>query len=295
MVMGEEEKGMFCRMMRQFEGFSGVMVRAYCVMGNHFHLLLEVPVKPEVIKDEEVWDRMGEIYGPERMKEFQDNMESYRRDGDLRRIEEFMNGMRVRMFDLSQFVKDLKQKFTKWYNIQNERKGTLWEERFKSVLVGNREGSLRAVISYIDMNPVRAGIAGRPELYLWSSIGEAMTGGELAQKGYGLILGRKEESESWKEAVGKKYSMGLMGVGPEGKKGNREEGGGNNTHPSPGKLNQRTRQFSDGWVIGDREFMAEFLELKRDDFHVNRPKSGFPFHGLEWGEMRSFRRLIKGD
>jgi hypothetical protein len=48
-------------------------------------------------------------------------------------------------------------------------------------------------------------------------------------------------------------------------------------------------------VIGDREFMAEFLELKRDDFHVNRPKSGFPFHGSEWGGMRSFRRLIKGD
>lgn len=285
MVMGEEEKGMFCRMMRQFEGFSGVRVRAYCVMGNHFHLLLEVPMKPDAIVEEEVWERMSKIYGPERMKEFHENVEIFRRNGEMERIEEFMNGMRVRMFDLSQYVKDLKQKFTKWYNLQNERKGTLWEERFKSVLVGNREGSLRAVSSYIDMNPVRAGIVDRPELYRWSSLGEAMSGGELAQRGYDLVLGCLADYNLWKKSIGRHYAMGLLGD-----KGGQE---GPCMQFEHGELKRRIRQFSDGWVIGDKEFISEFLALKRDEFDFKRPKSGFPFSGGGWGDMRSFRRLVK--
>ena len=47
-----------------------------------------------------------------------------------------------RMYDLSEFVKTLKQRFTQSYNRRHGRKGTLWEERYKSILV---EGSANAL------------------------------------------------------------------------------------------------------------------------------------------------------
>jgi REP element-mobilizing transposase RayT len=46
-VFGEEEKGQFVAFMRLYERLCGVRVLTYCVMSNHFHLLLEVPRKPE--------------------------------------------------------------------------------------------------------------------------------------------------------------------------------------------------------------------------------------------------------
>ena len=44
-VLGREEKDMFVRMMREYETFCGVRVLSYCIMSNHFHLLVEVPPK----------------------------------------------------------------------------------------------------------------------------------------------------------------------------------------------------------------------------------------------------------
>ena len=71
-----------------------------------------------------------------------------------------------RMWDLGKFMKTLKQRFTTWYNKCNGRKGTLWEDRFKSVLVEDGD-ALRTMSSYIDLNPVRAGIVDDPKEYRW--------------------------------------------------------------------------------------------------------------------------------
>ena len=46
------------------------------------------------------------------------------------------------MYDLGEFMKTLKQRLTQSYNGQHGRKGTLWEERYKSILV---EGSANAL------------------------------------------------------------------------------------------------------------------------------------------------------
>ena len=61
-----------------------------------------------------------------------------------------------RMFDLACFVKERKQRFTHRYNRQHKRRGTLWEEWFKSVLIEGSHHALLTVAAYIDLNPVRA-------------------------------------------------------------------------------------------------------------------------------------------
>ena len=41
-----------------------------------------------------------------------------------------------RMHDLSEFIKTLPQCFTRWFNRTHQRSGTLWEQRYQSVIIG---------------------------------------------------------------------------------------------------------------------------------------------------------------
>jgi putative transposase len=56
----------------------------------------------------------------------------------------------------------------------------LWEDRFKSVIVESGVAA-RTIAAYIDLNPVRAGMATDPADYRWSSYGEAVGGGTEGQ------------------------------------------------------------------------------------------------------------------
>jgi hypothetical protein len=76
----------------------------------------------------------------------------------------------------------LKQRFTQWYNKRHARKGTLWEDRFRSTIVQGG-GALGTVGAYIDLNPIRADMVPDPKDYEWSSYGAAEAGCRLAQAG----------------------------------------------------------------------------------------------------------------
>jgi hypothetical protein len=56
------------------------------------------------------------------------------------------------------------------------RQGTLWEERFKSVLVEGAGPALSVMAAYIDMNPVRAGLVSDPKDYRWCGNAAAVAG-----------------------------------------------------------------------------------------------------------------------
>ena len=92
------------------------------------------------------------------------------------------------MFSLSEFVKRLKFRFTRWYNRKNGRKGVLWESRNTSVIVEEEERALRTMEAYIDLNPVRAGMVSDPADYRWSGYAEAMAGKAQARRGLVRII-----------------------------------------------------------------------------------------------------------
>ncbi|MFU8849368.1 MAG: transposase, partial [Opitutales bacterium] len=117
-----------------------------------------------------------------------------------------------RMHSLSEFMKTLLQRFTRWFNRQKKRSGTLWEERFKSVIVESGIPA-RTVAAYIDLNPVRAGMAADPADYRWSSYGEAVgaggrtVAGKAARGGLVRALlcsqGVGDEAARWNEVSGR--------------------------------------------------------------------------------------------
>jgi REP element-mobilizing transposase RayT len=219
-----EEKEHFRKLMRMYEAFSGCRVLAYAVMGNHFHLLLEVPPRPETGLDAGTLDRkvfaerLAGIYRPGVVAEILKTLDIAlaATDGSeasrIRVTEEIAGPYLVRMHDLSEFMNGVLKRFTRWFNRQHTRTGTLWEERFKSVIVESGIPA-RTVTAYIDLNPVRAGLAADPADYRWSSYGEAVGAGARSVAGKtargGLVRallcsdGVKDEPERWGEVSGR--------------------------------------------------------------------------------------------
>jgi len=78
--------------------------------------------------------------------------------------------LRAKLSSLSEFVREIKVGFARYYNKKHNRRGYFWGDRFKSVIVDKGE-TLINCLAYIDLNPLRAGIVCRPEDYRWNSLG----------------------------------------------------------------------------------------------------------------------------
>jgi Transposase IS200 like len=64
-VFEVDEREHFRTLLRMCEKFTGCRVLSYCIMSNHFHILLEVPPLPEEgISDEELLGRLAVFYTP---------------------------------------------------------------------------------------------------------------------------------------------------------------------------------------------------------------------------------------
>jgi putative transposase len=68
----------------------------------------------------------------------------------------------------AKLMKMLGQRYVQYFNRRHQRSGTLWEGRYRSCLVQD-EQYLLICQRYIELNPVRAGMATDPGGYRWSS------------------------------------------------------------------------------------------------------------------------------
>ena len=185
LLKGAEIKDTVVNMLHRSAEFSGVDVLSYVVMDNHFHLCIRVPEKI-IVPENEVLRRIGILYGEDRKEDFRNSLEELRKDGNEEAVNELIGKYRVRMGDLSEFMKTFKQRVTQWFNANNGHEGTLWSGRFKSVLM--EEGKyVSNVVDYIHNNPVRAGIAKCIRDYRWSAAGAAARGDSRALKGLSLV------------------------------------------------------------------------------------------------------------
>ena len=299
-VFGERECEAFRMFMRMYENFSGCRVLSYCVMSNHFHLLLEVPpLAGGGLSDEALLQRLSSLYSEAVVAGIAAELEAARKSGNDAQLAEIHARFTYRMHDLSQFMKGLLIRFTRWFNRTHSRTGTLWEERFKSVIVESGVAA-RTMAAYIDLNPVRAGMVKDPAAYRWSSYGEAVGGGakgngKKAREGlvraYFCDGAVGFDAEKWSE-VSRLYRR-CMGLALGRKQGRAQlakkgKGLGQSTMntaemleakdngtvlPDLGMaamLHCRVRYFTDGAVIGSREFVNEAFANARERFGEKR-------------------------
>jgi len=303
--MDDGEKEIFRRMMRKAEAFSGVRVLTYAVMSNHFHVLVEVPERGEV-GEAELLRRMTALYGAVYVAGRVSQWAEWRKIGAAYLADEERDRLLSRMGDVSAFVKTLKQRYSMSYNARHKRSGTLWEERFKSVLVENGESAKAAVAAYIDLNPVRAKLVADPKDYRWSGYGEACGGGTQARAGLAAVHKTcpLEQDGAWRR-VSARYRALLYAGGEErraayGRQVVRKgithaqvdkvlESGGK--LPLPDVLRCRVRYFTDGMAIGGKAFVERVFNENRGLFGPKRKDGARKMRFGEWGGLRTIRSL----
>ena len=175
--------------------FSGVQVLTYAVMDNHFHMLIKIPERKE-INEGELLRRLALIYRDRDWDRVEREYERVRVSGSKAWMELWMKGYTYRMYNLAEFMKTLKLRYTIWYNKQHgARVGTLWSDRFRSVLIEplcNADGrvALALVAAYIELNAVRAGLVDDPKGYVWCGYRDALAGHAGARAGIATLMGR---------------------------------------------------------------------------------------------------------
>src|SRR6056297_2184839 len=222
MLFGDIEKEAFRKIMRRMERFSGVDVLTYAVMGNHFHLLLRVPERAQILRkfekgtraerEERLLDHLKALYSRAYLKQLKAELEVMTEQGMEELYQETIQGFLDRMGSLKHFMKELKERFSRWFNKRHERRGTLWQERYRSVLVEDGE-ALRTMAAYIDLNPVRAGLVDDPKDYRWCGYAEALGGSKRARRAVCQVLGVKVAD--WGSTGQKAYRRLLLGQGME--------------------------------------------------------------------------------
>ena len=178
--LGAREKERFRGMMRRVAEFSGVEVLTYTVLDNHFHLLIQVPARVD-ISDVELLRRMRLIYRERVVAQFEKDLMAV----DEMESERMRKRYVYRMYDLSEFMKTLKQRYAIWYNAEHGRTGMIglkvcWLKGGGGL---ERPGALWVMAQYIELNAVRAGVVKDAQAYRWCGLGEAVGGGVEAQRG----------------------------------------------------------------------------------------------------------------
>lgn len=132
---------------------------AYAVMSNHYHVVLHVDkARAEAWSDRDVVERWLQLYnapvlvarwlaGPDTLS-----------NAELIVVQEIIAEWRSRLYDISWFMRGVNETIARMANEEEGVKGRFWEGRFKSQALLD-EVALLSCMAYVDLNPIRAGMA----------------------------------------------------------------------------------------------------------------------------------------
>ncbi len=254
-VMGNREKDYLLSLTKWVSSVFLVEVLGFCIMDNHFHLLVRTKnIQNYTVTDIKERIRLHCLYTGKRFNKVG------------------INNMIKRLGKLDEYVKQIKVKFSQYYNDLHVRKGFFWNGKFKSVLV--EEGhTLLTCLAYIDLNPVRAKIVEKPEDYRWSSLWHHIkyqNEDNFLSTNFGLddyaVMSYREKVTNYLRFL---YKSGELNYDDE-----RFESVSNDNITKKGKkrrttadiLRKGTRYFTDSAIIGSREFIKECCNNFSDHF-----------------------------
>ena len=274
------EKDFMLDLIKSLSSLYFTEILGFCLMGNHFHLL--VKIFPENrFTDEEIQKRFETYFDDSR--EFAEGQIPY---------------LREKLSSLSEFMREIKVGFARYYNRRHNRRGYFWGDRFKSVIVDTGE-TLVNCLAYIDLNPLRAGLVDRPEDYRWNSLGyhlQTENKDQFLSTDFGLkefnVKSSKERIRRYRRYV---YEAGAINrqdkiqaqviaaiVVAKTRKKDFEIS-------RISRFRYRTRYFTDSGIIGSKEFVAENYQRFRHLFYAKHEKKPKPIKGLDG--MYSLKRL----
>ena len=319
-LLGPAEREQFGNMLRKMARFCGVEVLTWCCLSNHFHLLLRISnpsaerLRESLRMDTERFYRhLGIIYTKRQVTLIADEISSLRSSDQDGAADQVIDRYLSRIGDLAVFVKELKQRFSIWYNQHHDRSGTLWDARYRSVLVENSTTSLRTVACYIDLNSVRAGIVEDPKDYRWSGYGQALGGDAAARLGLiaiftsphrGAAPAAEMTARSGWQSCAEMYRLTLFGraarttdgSGLVIRKGASRQAvekvvAANGKLAAGERFRLRVRHLSAGTALGSVGFLDELLKFRPEVVSDRRKTGARPISGLDAEDFHSLRDL----
>ena len=257
------------RLIELIEHFSRIYfceVAAFSVMGNHYHLVVKFegqrPVSRETLRAK------TQLMYPSKTAQFQIDGWS----------EEKWEHYRRRLFDVSEYMRNIQSAFARWYNRSYQRRGRFWADRFKSVVLGDMAAVLDCML-YVELNPVRAGLVQRPEEWQGSSIylRELGKDGWLSPLGT-FLLDQPSPKKALREFRERLYYRGNVPT-KEGQAAisqvvlDEEIARG---FTSRGVYRKRLGYFVDGLAIGTEQFIRDQLTQMRESGQYLRRKHPIP-------------------
>jgi len=166
-LLDDEARETFLGILRMLSRVYFVKIVTFSLMSNHFHLILRM-LPADEISDAQLKERFNYYYNEGKQKRnwrlyYPGESERYRR----------------RFADLSRFVQDLKQRFSRWYNRRTGNEGHVWSDRFRSVMLEDGRALLACMV-YVELNSVRAGLVQRPEEFRYCGLNHLLTGGRAS-------------------------------------------------------------------------------------------------------------------
>ncbi|MCG9783554.1 transposase [Vibrio brasiliensis] len=142
---------------------------AYAIMTNHYHLVVHINrSKALSLSSREVVERWQQDHKlPSLVMKWLEGQLA--NNAEIEACMTIIESWRERLWSLSWFMKELNFDIACQANREDECKGHFWESRFKSQALLD-EKALAAAMAYVDLNPLRAGIAKTPESSDYTSI-----------------------------------------------------------------------------------------------------------------------------
>jgi len=248
-MMEHQARQLFEDILSFYSGIYFCTLIAYAILGNHYHSIGRFQAYLELPRAElrQLAVRLyeGKLYKPY----------LFWREKQWQRFNR-------RLFDVSEFMRNVESAYAVAHNKAFGRRGRLWADRFKSSLLESW-GAVQAAVLYVEMNPVRAGLASRPEDYRYGSARL-----RLPPRRSGLSL--MPLTELWRVADPARavsthfahlYHRGGIRIEKEDElirdiiRQDVEDGYGAGTYRS------RHRYFNDGMVIGDPDQVRVWQEM----------------------------------
>jgi hypothetical protein len=316
-LLKEVDREMLRNQLERTAAFCGVQVLAFVFLANHFHLLIRVPAMEirHKLSVEVVLNRVGMLYGADVRKELQAMLQSAV-PSEAKMAKEQVERYRGLMGDLSQFMKLYKMRFTRWYNAVYGRFGTIWAERFRSIVVEDTPRAIQALAAYIDLNPVRAGLCDDPKDYRFCSYAEAIAKDGMARDGLRAVFANTDGVMDRWDRVQARYRLLIFGkvavTSLSGEAGDvpleRDRKGKSgvsaakmkSVRESNGELGlievfrQKVRHFAQGVAFGTPAFVESVFEARRKHFAASRKSGARKIRGAvgrRLDELRTLRDL----
>ena len=256
------------RLIDTIEHFSRIYfceVAAFSIPGSHYHLVTKFEAERPVSR-EELREKTRLMY-PSKFSQDQIDLWS----------EEQWEHYRRRLFDVSEYMRNIQGAFARWYNHSFQRRGKFWGDRFKSVYLQDKQAVLDCML-YVELNPVRAGLVERPEEWAGSSIYLRELGKDSWLSPLREFLDQRTKMKALEEFRQLLYYRGSVPtkVGQAAIPQEILEKEIARGFKTRGMYRKRLGYFVDGLAIGSEEFLRSQIDRMREEGRYPRRKNPIP-------------------